>query len=81
MSRLVVDWSLCAGEGVCAAALGEVVAMDPWGYPRGVDARGVPIAGELEGAARLAVLSCPRAALRLLSDRPSDAGSAPRRGG
>jgi ferredoxin len=62
---LVVDWERCAGHGVCAAALGERVDLDRWGYPTGVTTGGVPIAGGLERAARLAVASCPAAALRL----------------
>lgn len=63
---LIVDWQRCAGHGVCAAALGERVDLDRWGYPTGVTTRGVPIARDLEAAARLAVVSCPAAALRLL---------------
>lgn len=62
---LVVDWELCAGHGVCAAALGERIDLDRWGYPTGVSTRGVTIPPDLERAARLAVLSCPAAALRL----------------
>lgn len=68
---LVVDWERCAGHGVCAAALGEQVDLDRWGYPTGVTTAGVPIPRELERAARLAVASCPAAALRLRrTDRP-----------
>lgn len=63
---LVVDWERCAGHGVCAAALGERVDLDRWGYPTGVSTSGVPIGRDLEAAARLAVVSCPAAALRLL---------------
>jgi ferredoxin len=62
---LVVDWERCVGHGVCAAALGERVDLDRWGYPTGVSTRGVAIAADLERAARLAVASCPAAALRL----------------
>jgi ferredoxin len=66
---LVVDWERCAGHGVCAAALGERVDLDRWGYPTGVSTSGVPIARDLEAAARLAVVSCPAAALRLVPAR------------
>lgn len=62
---LVVDWERCAGHGVCAAALGERVDLDRWGYPTGVSTRGVAVPSDLERAARLAVVSCPAAALRL----------------
>jgi ferredoxin len=63
--QLLVDWSRCLGHGVCAAALGERIDLDRWGYPLGVSARGVPVAGRSHDAARLAVASCPAAALRL----------------
>jgi ferredoxin len=63
---LVVDWQRCAGHGVCAAALGERLDLDRWGYPVGVSSRGAEVPRELERAARLAVASCPEAALRLV---------------
>ena len=62
---LTVDWSRCVGHGVCAAALGERIDLDRWGYPTGVTTRGAQIPHETRGAARLAVASCPAAALRL----------------
>ncbi len=62
---LTVDWSRCAGHGVCAAALGERIDLDRWGYPTGVTTRGVDIPADKVEAARLAVASCPAAALRL----------------
>ena len=62
---LTVDWSRCAGHGVCAAALGERIELDRWGYPAGVSTRGTPIPADKVPAARLAVVSCPAAALRL----------------
>ena len=59
--RLAVDWQACAGRGLCAELLPEAVSLDDWGYP--------VIAGEvprsLKGAARDAVRSCPKLALRL----------------
>lgn len=67
---LVLDWQRCVGHGVCAAALGEQVDLDRWGYPTGVGTRGVAVPRGLERAARLAVASCPAAALRLR--RPPD---------
>lgn len=62
---LVVDWLRCAGHGVCAAAFGERIGRDDWGYPIGVTARGIAIRPADRGAARTAVSTCPAAALRL----------------
>jgi ferredoxin len=62
---LSVDWERCAGHGVCAAAIGERIDLDSWGYPIGVTTRGEVIPDSLVGAARLAVAMCPAAALRL----------------
>ncbi len=62
---LTVDWVRCGGHGVCAAALGERIGLDPWGYPVGVTTRGAVIPSGQVRAARLAVASCPAAALRL----------------
>lgn len=68
---LSVDWARCTGQGVCAAALGERIDLDTWGYPTGVSTRGQDIPAGLAAAARLAVASCPAAALRLVrSERP-----------
>lgn len=62
---LTIDWARCSGQGVCAAALGERIDLDTWGYPTGVSTRGQAIPDGLVLAARLAVASCPAAALRL----------------
>ncbi len=62
---LTVDWERCAGHGVCAAAIGERIDLDSWGYPIGVSTQGVPVPDSLVRAARLAVATCPAAALRL----------------
>ncbi len=62
---LSVDWTRCTAQGVCAAALGERIDLDTWGYPTGVSSRGQAIPDGLVRAARLAVSSCPAAALRL----------------
>ena len=61
MSRLIVDWTVCDGHGLCAALLPELVDLDDWGYP--VVAGDVPPA--LQGPARIAVRACPALALRL----------------
>ncbi len=62
---LAVDWERCEGHGVCAAALGERIDLDSWGYPIGVTTRGETIPDSLVRAAKLAVATCPAAALRL----------------
>lgn len=65
VSELRVEWGRCAGHGVCAAAIGEQISLDDWGYPRGVAATGRPIAADLVPAAQLAVRNCPAVALTL----------------
>jgi len=63
---LHVDWTACAGRGVCVELLPELLERDPWGYPM---PRGGPVVpDELEPHARRAVALCPRMALHL---RPS----------
>ena len=62
---LSVDWTRCVGHGVCAAAIGEGIDLDTWGYPIGVTTRGEGIPDSLVRAAKLAVSTCPAAALRL----------------
>jgi ferredoxin len=56
-----IDWRRCQGHGACAAALGEIVRRDEWGYPV-LTTNEVP--EELHSAARLAQATCPAAALR-----------------
>jgi ferredoxin len=53
----------CAGHGVCAELLPELVTLDEWGYPI-VDPG--PVAPALDRAARRAVAACPALALKLL---------------
>jgi ferredoxin len=69
VSQLVVDWLRCAGHGLCAELLPEVVDLDDWGYPvvRGRVPR------EASAHARAAVAACPALALRLEKEsrRPS----------
>lgn len=63
MSTLTVDWKRCRGHSVCVAALGELISADDWGYPDVPNS--VEVSGSLTGAARMAVRTCPAAALRL----------------
>ena len=64
----------CAGHGVCAELLPELVTLDEWGYPV-VDPGPVPPA--LDRDARRAVAACPALALKLIqSEEPARSGSA-----
>jgi ferredoxin len=58
---VTIDWRRCRGHGVCAAALGELVSLDEWGFPV-VEQAEVP--EHLRAAARMAQATCPAAALR-----------------
>jgi ferredoxin len=62
----------CAGHGVCAELLPELVTLDEWGYPI-VDPGPVPPA--LDRDARRAVAACPALALRLARQETSLARS------
>ena len=62
--ELIVDWTRCQGHGVCAAAFGERIDLDRWGFPEGVSTPGESVPSELSRAARLAVATCPAVALR-----------------
>jgi ferredoxin len=60
--ELTVDPTACAGHGLCAELLPELVTVDEWGYPV-ID--GQPVPARLDRAARRAVTACPALALRL----------------
>ncbi|WP_239104085.1 NADH-quinone oxidoreductase subunit NuoF family protein [Microbispora corallina] len=60
--RLVVDWTRCAGHGLCAHLVPELVKLDHHGYPVFMDG-GVP--SWLRGEAQKAVEMCPALALRI----------------
>lgn len=62
MSTVTIDWQRCRGHGVCSAALPELLELDEWGYPIVKDST---VSDDLKSAARLAVATCPAAALRL----------------
>lgn len=60
--RLVVDWTLCKGHGLCVDLLPDVVRLDADGYP----AQAVmPVPGRLRPKALRAVRRCPALALRI----------------
>jgi ferredoxin len=58
--KLRVNPITCAGHGLCAELLPELIRLDPWGYPI-VDSAEVP--RELAGHARRAAAACPTLAL------------------
>ena len=60
---LAIDWTRCAGHGLCAALLPQHISLDEWGYPVLHD---VATAGAADEAAlKRAVTACPALALRL----------------
>jgi ferredoxin len=63
--RLRVNPIDCAGHGVCAELLPELISLDEWGYPILPDQ---PVPQALARQARRAVTNCPALALTL--DRP-----------
>lgn len=65
--ELTVDPIACAGHGLCAELLPEVINLDEWGYP--ILSSSVP--DDLEVHARRAVSVCPTLALRLTWTRNS----------
>lgn len=61
-SRLRVDWTRCAGHGLCARIVPELVQLDRQGYPVFLD---IPVPFWLERGAHQAVAMCPALALRV----------------
>ena len=57
-----VDPIACAGRGLCAELLPELITLDDWGFPMIAD-RGIP--PHLAADARATVRACPLLALRL----------------
>jgi ferredoxin len=60
--KLVVDWTLCKGHGLCAGILPEIVRLDTNGYP---DIAGTRVPAHLGAQAQRAVRRCPALALRV----------------
>lgn len=60
--RLVVDWTLCKGHGLCVDILPGVVRLDADGYPAEAS---MPVPGRLRPRALRAVRRCPALALRI----------------
>ncbi|MFJ8198905.1 NADH-ubiquinone oxidoreductase-F iron-sulfur binding region domain-containing protein [Streptomyces sp. NPDC096152] len=61
-ARLEVDWSRCAGHGLCAVLAPELIRLGPHGYPTSTT---IPVAPWQEHGARRAVNQCPALAVRL----------------
>jgi ferredoxin len=61
-SRIRLDPIACAGRGLCAEVLPELIGLDDWGFPVIRDA---DVPAPLVGEAREAVRICPKLALRL----------------
>jgi ferredoxin len=62
---LRIDPTACAGHGICAELLPEVVQLDDWGYPI-IDSAAV--SPRLRQHAQRAVTFCPTLALSLRPD-------------
>lgn len=60
--RLVVDWTLCKGHGLCVDVLPDVVRLDSDGYPAQAS---MPVPARLRPKALRAVRRCPALALRI----------------
>uniref|UniRef100_A0AAU2JYW9 Ferredoxin n=1 Tax=Streptomyces sp. NBC_00049 TaxID=2903617 RepID=A0AAU2JYW9_9ACTN len=60
--RLVVDWTLCKGHGLCVDILPDVVRLDADGFPAEAS---MPVPGRLRPKALRAVRRCPALALRI----------------
>ena len=52
----------CAGHGLCAELLPELISLDDWGYPMPI---AVEVPRELEGHAQHAAAACPTLAIVL----------------
>lgn len=57
----------CDAHGVCIELLPELIAADPWGYPR---IRPGPVPLRLQALARRTVANCPTLAI-VLAERPA----------
>ncbi len=64
-ATVTIGWARCEGHGVCVAAFREQLEADRWGYPQGIPTSGVHVDPDEIGAAKVAVATCPAAALRL----------------
>jgi ferredoxin len=69
--RMIIDWTLCDGHGLCSRLWPERIGRDPWGYPLLSEKNSTVIReSEIEDARRV-VSICPRLALRLETESAS----------
>jgi ferredoxin len=73
-ARLLVDWTRCAGHGLCGRLVPELVQLDRQGYPVFLD---MPVPFWLERGARQAGAMCPALALRVEPASPLPAPGRP----
>ena len=74
--RLRIDFIACAGRGICAELLPELITLDDWGFPIVSDE---PVPERLVPDARLSASACPMLALHLRRDKIRDRTPAPPR--
>ncbi|MFI9078858.1 NADH-ubiquinone oxidoreductase-F iron-sulfur binding region domain-containing protein [Streptomyces sioyaensis] len=60
--RLLVDWTLCRGHGLCADVVPGIVKLGPDGYP---EKASMALPARMRRRAQLAVRRCPALALRV----------------
>ncbi|MYT46826.1 hypothetical protein GTY89_31930 [Streptomyces sp. SID5471] len=60
--RLLVDWTLCQGHGLCADLVPGMVRLGADGYP---ERAAMPLPARMRRRAQLAVRRCPALALRI----------------
>ena len=65
--RLRINPIICAGHGLCAELLPELLTRDDWGYPAPVVAE---VPAELESHAQRAAQQCPTLAILLERRQP-----------
>ncbi|QDY76689.1 NADH-quinone oxidoreductase subunit NuoF family protein [Streptomyces qinzhouensis] len=71
--KMLIDWTLCQGHGLCADLVPELIRIGPDGYPTVADA---VVPAHLRGRAQRAVRRCPALALRIERTRLPAPGTA-----
>ncbi|MCX4095800.1 ferredoxin [Nocardia sp. alder85J] len=66
-ARLHIDWTRCAGRGLCSELLPGILGRDDWGYPLAPGGGDRIITPRDRRAAADAVDLCPRLALTLVT--------------
>ncbi|GLF93751.1 ferredoxin [Streptomyces yaizuensis] len=60
--KILIDWTLCQGHGLCADVVPELIRINPDGFPSVADA---VVPTHLQGKAQRAVRRCPALAMRI----------------